>query len=778
MHRTLVLATITFILGILAVQYHFLLFTLLFIGGLIFYIFYASYTGLPFALEPAKSLGMVLLFLFFFTGGVFRAELAHKLTQPPPFEKGQVQIIEGQVVADPESYERRTVYILKVPELNKTKVMVNVLTEEELPYAYGDYLRVQGVLELPPRAKNPGEFNYRQYLKSQGVTLTMTVMPKHVALIKKGWGNPLWEVALWAKNKVVKAVEKYLPKQEADLFNSVFFGDKGLLTPEQKELYGELGILHVFAVSGSNVAMVLLVLLGLAILLRLSPPARNFLMVIGLVFYTYVTGLTPSVLRASTMAFGLLVSQWVLRRWDFYTGLALAALFLLLINPFYLFDSGFQLSFVVTWGLVYLTPLLEKMVQFLPPCRSLFTVTLAAQLTALPITAYYFNMVSLAALWVNLLVVPIMGVVVTLGVVVFILALLGPPLAAPFIYSAGFLLNLLARILEWMGQFSWNALPVATPSLLLVGLSYLVLIALVEFSKERERYGRYFKPAVVVSIVVLAAYFFPGSGHGRLEVTFLDVGQGDAIFIQTPQGQRFLLDGGGANFTGTYNAGERVVVPYLIRRGIFTLDGVFNSHPDGDHLDGLLPVLEIIKVKKVFTPPLDYFGDQYQQFMELTRLKEIDHLQLTAGDKIRLDGGPVVLEVLHPPPIFEPGSTGNNNSLVFRLSFGSVQFLFTGDLEVEGMEKLLASARPLNSTILKIPHHGSGDGYDVDFYQAVSPKAVVISVGKNNFGHPAPEIIDYWYGQGVSIYRTDWDGAVTFLTDGKGLQVQTMGREF
>lgn len=777
MYRILVLATGAFILGILAAQYHYLLFSLLFIGGLIFSTFYIASAANPQGLDSAKVLGIILLLILFFGGGVLRTELAQALIKTPSFERGKVQTLEGQIVAEAQVYEKRVVYTVKIDRPWKTKILVNVLTEKDRPFEYGDYIRVQGALELPARAKNPGEFDYRQYLWRQGITLEVTVRPEQVHLVKKGWGNPLLELALGAKNKVIRAVEEYLPQKEANLFNSVFFGDKGLLTPSQKQLYGELGILHVFAVSGSNVATVMLVLLGLAVLLRLSPRARNCLMVLGLVFYTCVTGLTPSVIRASLMAFGILVSQWVLRRWDFYTGLALAALVLLLINPYYLQDSGFQLSFVVTWGLVYLTPFLDKVFIFLPLWRSLLTVTLAAQLVALPIIAYYFNIVSLAALWVNLLVVPVMGVIVTLGMVVFLLALLWPPLAAPFIFSAGFLLNLLARFLEWVGGFPWVAVKVPTPGLLLIILSYASLIALVELEKCKDRYPLYFKLTVVLCISVLAGYFFPSTPHGQLEVTFIDVGQGDAIFIQTPQGRRFLLDGGGENFTGTYNLGERVVVPYLIRRGIFSLDGVISSHPDGDHLAGLFPVLKEIKVNRVFTPPVSHFAQQYDEFINLALSQGSILSPLTAGDKIKVDGGKVMLEVLHPSSFPDPGSTSNNNTLVLRLIFGRHQFLFTGDLEVEGMKKLLASSVPLTSTILKIPHHGSPDGFDLEFYRAVSPKAVVISVGKNNFGHPAQEIVDYWTGQGVKVYRTDWDGAVTFLSDGQRLLVRTMGRE-
>ncbi|WP_227767563.1 DNA internalization-related competence protein ComEC/Rec2 [Zhaonella formicivorans] len=777
MHRILVLAVCAYILGILAVRYNLLLFTLLFVGGLIYYVLVFL------SLSPYKPVSTVLIIVLFFSAGLIRTAIVHQKINNLPPELGQETVMLGQIYAEPQVYGERTAYFVRIKTLgdheSDFKALLNILTPEPLPYRYGDYLRISGKLELPKRAKNPGEFDYRRYLERQGVLVQLNVRPDQVVLLKKASGNPFLNAALSAKNRVEQSVKSILPKKEADLFNSIFFGDKGLLTAEQKEMFSALGIMHVFAVSGSNVAVVLLVLLGLAILFKLAPLARNSMFVAGLLFYAAVTGFTPSVLRSTVMALGVLLAQWTLRQWDFYAGLAGAALFLLLWNPLMLFDSGFQLSFVVTWGLVYLTPLLEEALSFLPPWRTYLTVSLASQVAALPLTAYYFNIISLAALLMNLLVVPVIGITVILGMAVFLLALLWAPLAAPFIYSAGFLISILVRFLEWAGQYPWVALKTATPSMLLILSSYLCLVAVVELRKNKDISTRWFKLTLVFAALIFAVYLLPLPGHGKLEVTFLDVGQGDAVFIQTPGGKKILLDGGGENFAGTYNAGERVVEPYLTRRGVFTLDAVVNSHPDGDHLDGLFPVLKRVKTNFIITPPAAHFAAGYDEFLNLAEKLGYKHQELNRGDKLKLDGEKVVMEVLHPGdrPLPTDKSPDNNNSLVIRLTYGKVSFLLTGDLEAEGMAELMSQGVNLAATVLKIPHHGSRYGYDEAFYQKVSPRVVVFSVGKNNFGHPAPEITGYWEQEQVNIYRTDWDGAITFLTDGQSLTVNTMGRE-
>lgn len=774
MYRILVLATIAYILGILTITNNLLLFILLFIGGLTFYcLFYRS-------TSPYRPIVTIIILIVGFSFGVVRTYLAVSQTQKYPPELGQQVALKVQICAEPLKYSSRYLYITKVQETTyQGKILVSVASQEILPYRYGDMVEVKGKLELPKRATNPGEFDYREYLKRQGITVQMNIYPENITLTAKDSLNPLMHGAIWAKERVQSNINKLLPEVEANLFNSIFFGDKGLLTSQQKDIFSELGIMHIFAVSGSNVALVLVVLMGLSILLKLRSWGRNALFILGLIFYAYLTGLTPSVLRATLMAIGVVLAEWLMHQRDFYTGLASSALILLIWNPYNLFDSGFQLSYVVTWGMVYLQPLFERIFSCLPAWRSYLIVTITSQLAALPLTAYYFNLISIAALAINLLVVPVMGVIVNLGMFVFILSFLWAPLAAPIIYTAGVILSLTLRFLMWAGDLPGVALKVATPSVFLVLASYLSLCLLAEIDKREFKLNIIRPLAITLCIGVFVALLLPPPLHGKLEVTFIDVGQGDAILVQTPQGRRFLVDGGGTNFTGTFNAGENIVVPYLMRRGIFSLDGVINTHPDGDHLAGLFPVVEELKISTVVTPPPKFFGDAYQEWKELLLTRNVTWKEGRGGQTLLLDNGKVKLEFLHPgeQPVLSQRSADNDNSLVIKLSYGKFSCLLTGDIEADGLEAMVKEGGDFSCTVFKAPHHGSKYAFNQRLYSEANPKIAVFSVGKNSFGHPSPELIRYWEERNVTIYRTDYDGAITFLTDGESLEVKTMGRE-
>jgi len=774
MYRLLVLITIAFMLGILAVTVSPLIFVFLLISGLIIYCFFGV-TDSPY--HPIITLALQIVF---FLLGVIRTSLAVSQVQQLPPGLGRQVTFQAQICVEPQRYPGRYLYIVETKEgLYRGKLLVSVASQEELPYRYGDLVEVRGKLELPKRAKNPGEFDYREYLKRQGITGQMNITPADLRLIASRTLNPLMHGAIWAKKRVQKEVNRLLPEAEADLFNSIFFGDKGLLTAEQKDLFSQLGIMHIFAVSGSNVALVLLVLLGLAILLKLKPFGRNALFIVGLVFYAYLTGLTPSVMRATLMALSIVFAEWLRRKPDFYIGLAASALFLLFWNPYNLFDSGFQLSYAVTWGMVYLHPLFERFFSFLPAGRSFLTVTVTSQLTALPLTAYYFNLISVASLVINLLVVPVMGVIVNLGMFVFILTFLWAPLAVPVIYSTGIILKLMLKFLIWAGSLPGVALKVATPSIFLVIASYLSLILLVEADKRGSGFSFLRPVTYVLCVCTFALFLFPPLAHGKLEVTFIDVGQGDAILVQTPRGKRFLIDGGGTNFTGTFNAGENIVVPYLVRRGICRLDAVINTHPDGDHLAGLFPVVEELEVSTVITPPPEHFAESYQEWKSLLDEHDVSWKEGRFGQALLLDEGKVMLEFLHPgdQPVLSERSSDNDNSLVLKLSYGKFSCLLTGDVEADGLEAMVKRGGDFSCTVFKAPHHGSKYAFNQDFYSRANPRIVVFSVGKNNFGHPAPELISFWEEKGAIIYRTDYDGAVTILTDGERVEVKTMGRE-
>jgi competence protein ComEC len=256
-------------------------------------------------------------------------------------------------------------------------------------------------------------------------------------------------------------------------------------------------------------------------------------------------------------------------------------------------------------------------------------------------------------------------------------------------------------------------------------------------------------------------------------VSFLDVGQGDAVFIKGPAGRTCLIDGGGKPGGAlTDVVGEQVVVPFLQNMGLGRLDLVILSHPHDDHMLGLVTVLNTLQVDRLVVAERFISSPALNPLFSASVKKQIPLSTVAAGQEIVLEQG-VKLSVLHPPRGKLPEEEDvNDNSLVLKLTYRDISFLLTGDGEATCLSTL-AGREDLSSEVLKLPHHGSKTGLVPRFYREVAPRAVVISVGKNSFGHPAPEVLEFWEEQGIPVFRTDLHGAITFSTDGRELWVET-----
>ncbi len=278
----------------------------------------------------------------------------------------------------------------------------------------------------------------------------------------------------------------------------------------------------------------------------------------------------------------------------------------------------------------------------------------------------------------------------------------------------------------------------------------------------------------LTAFILVILLSFPVLGTGRLHVTFVDVGQGDCIFIQGPSGRTCLVDGGGKPHTTGSNVGERVVVPFLKSEGLDRLDLMILTHPHDDHMNGLLPVLKELDVKRLIVARAFLTVPEIQPLLDLAAREKVPVIPVARGQEVILDQG-LKLRILNPGPAMTVtgGDDMNNNSLVLKMSYGQVSFLFTADTEIECLSSLVESGIDLKADVLKIPHHGSKNSFLPSFYDQVSPRMVVICVGKNTFGHPSGEVVAFWQKQKIPVFRTDLQGAVSLSSDGKDIFVET-----
>lgn len=762
----------------------------------------------------------LFLLCCFCSAGCAWAEL-NRVVLPPDLKSflGHYVELQGTVAGRPVVYPDRAVFILRDPvvelggEVRRPPIKIQAvfyppassgregtpeaarpasLAKKLLP---GDRVMFRGRLDFPAGAANPGDFDYREYLARRGVLCRLEArdLPLVLGSGEKDFRCLLLRLAARARLRIERGIEEGLPDGQASFLKGVLLGAKEEITPEDQEVYRRTGVMHLFAVSGLHLGFVLFFFLALAGLLRLGRGFTFLLTASGLLGYAALVGFPSSVNRAAVMGLtGTAAHLWH-RRKDMLASLALAAFVILLCNPGALLDPGFQLSFAATWGIFSLTAPLGAFLPLPRGWKEAVAIPLAAQLAVLPLTAFYFQQISLLGLVANILVVPLAGLVVNLGLAGMLLSLLHGSLGGPFFTAAGALALPVQGLLGVLAGAPGGALAVPAPPWCLTA-AWFALLALfgwslragseVSFPHFRFRSpARRWLPLSLLGLVLTAfwLYWGPGLGGapGRLRVTFINVGQGDAVLLEMPNGRRLLVDGGGkpAFSRSSFDPGRHVVVPYLTRQGIRRLDLVVNSHPHEDHLGGLLAVLENLQVKEAAAPPVAHPTPLWLEFEALLEEKQIPLHRVRAGAVFHLDPR-VEIAVIHPPSRLLAGTRSdlNNNSLVLHVKYGSIAFLLPGDIEQEGMAALEEAVRRgslnrelLQAVVLKAPHHGSATSISQEFAGLVRPEVVVVCVGPNPFGHPAPEALRFWEKQKAKVMRTDLHGALTFETDGKRL---------
>ena len=801
MTRPVVWLAIFFSMGI-ALQYALNIpILILFAAAVVLIVFVA------FCLAGKRSSAGIIVFLTIISGSLWLA-LTDRIhaSQLVPFEGKRLDLC-GSVVGQPERLQDKVLCDLLVDrfklgkqqwqEVSPERVRVYFFSEENTAdqgqkledLAYGDYVTAHGKLVLPRQKRNPREFDYRQYLKFRNIhTLLYVYQDGQVVVDKDLTGSPVNRIiaaTLRIREDFSAAVHAKLPERQAVILLAMLFGEQRAVYEEDMEMFRETGIAHALSVSGFHVGLVLLLILMFCSYAQLNSRMTVIASAFALCGYCALSAFTVTVVRASIMGVIGLLAHHLDRERSVYNALAVSGLSILIWNPYFLFDPGFQLSFAAVWAMAYLDPFLRDLLpDILYGFGSAVTIPAAAQLGTIPILAWHFNIVSPLAIVANILLVPVMSGIVIIGLIAF-LSFRIPFLSGIFLQPSGFLIETLVTAGDIIAKLPVTVFFVAPPPVPVLFLYYGLVMTSVELWSGRlevpwlanmsDPHNIRQKVSVIVLFCALLPIVINGGGSGDLRIFFLDVGQGDAIFIQGPSGNTALVDGGGVPeyFGQGYAPGKDTVLPFLHGQGVNSLDLIINSHPDQDHLDGLLDVLEEMPVSQVMTSPVEGWEDKFDPLLKTACDKGVTHTVLSKGAEIKLDKE-VVIKVLAPNPS-DKYATSNDASLVLQVCHGNNSFLLLGDLEEEGIRKLLSEGNKLHSSLIKIPHHGARGSYNETLYKESGAAIAVISVGQNNpFGHPSQQVVDYWQASGAVLFRTDVNGCVTVISDGHTCRVQTI----
>ena len=683
--------------------------------------------------------------------------------------------VEGLVSSDPERIDGdyRTVFnVLQIVFKDTTRAvsgraLIRFKAGTAVP-TYGDRMQLQIQLYQPGPPRNPGAFDYRDFLKRRGIDALGTVQKRIQIIAHQQEKDDWWaQIVLPIRNLIRRAIDQNLSGGPAGLLKGVLLGAKHAVPEEVKTAFAQTGVNHVLAVSGLHVGLIAGAVFFILKILGIGRGITATLTIFALVLYALITGLPPSVVRASTMGCVALLGIVGQRDIDGGNILGIAGLGLLIARPQDLFDVGFQLSFVATGGiLIFYRPLRD----FLPEKKGWYdtciagplAVSLAAQATTLPFVVAYFGLVSVIGLMANLIVVPLIGVGVALGLLTVLSFACWEPLATILNAANWLILSGTIKCAKFMAEPEWAAFEVARPSWVIFAI-YLVLIPLIH-PTVRRLWGTY---CLIIALVLANIGIWKNiwQTESALEIYFLDVGQGDAIFFKYPNGRTLLVDGGiRTHYT---DMGERVILPFLKSQNIDHIDVVVGSHPHADHIGGLISVLEQISVGYYLDAGQHVDSVTGKRLEKIVKTKGIRYQAVAAGDSLVGIGG----LVLHPTSTYvsDSGSAPdglNNGSVVIRIVYRETAILLTGDIEHETDSDLMLWNHRLRSDILKAAHHGSRTSSTPEFLAGVNPSVVAISCGINNkFRHPSPEVVQRFRDMGIQIWRTDHSGAIAMRID-------------
>jgi len=635
---------------------------------------------------------------------------------------------------------------------------------------YGDRVTLIGELKRPNTSRNPGAFDYRGFLARKGIWGIATVRTRdQIVNIERGGGTWLWTmVVLPVRHRIRQVIDRNLSGAPAGLLKGVLLGEKRGVPDSVRTDFARAGVNHVLAVSGLHVGLIAAVVF---FVLRTAGAGRSltsWLTIAALALYALVTGMPASVLRASTMGTVVILGMLGGREGDGLNTLGLAGLVLLYVSPMDLYDVGFQLSFSATGGILILH---QPIRELLPGGNSNFigkyvltpfAVSLAAQAGTLPLVATYFGHISIVSLVANLVVVPMIGASVALGIAAILYSLVLDWLTTLFNGANWVILQGAIVVAKGFASPGWAYLEVPKPGWKFSGIFVCLMLMLVAGIRT-HRVGRY----LPFLLIVLGNWWvWAGilSNPPGFEMVVLDVGQGDGIFLRFPNGRIMMVDGG-LRGRGT-DAGERVLIPFLRERGYRKIDVVVASHPHSDHIGGLVTLLERIQVGHYLDAGQHYGSWTARRIRTLIQEKDIRYTAVAAGDSLVGLGG-VEIVVLHPSgeyvsPSGEAPHGLNNGSVVLHLRYGASSILLTGDIERETDPDLIRWGAMLEADVLKAAHHGSRTSSTQQFLDILNGKLALVSCGvKNKFRHPAPEVITRYESMGMEVVRTDLSGALS-----------------
>lgn len=746
------------LMGILSIYIHLFLFLILFCLLSLWLWFIKKWTTYP-------CIFLFLLFFVFFTRAQDVYDNNHsKLTETQT--DFRISFINEMKVDG----DRWTVIGKEKTKQESILLSYKIETEEEKAFFIneefiGKSCILSGTLEKPNAANNTNGFDYQVYLQNKSIHWILQV--ENIT----SCSTESFELLTYLKalrEKGIDWTKEHFSHETSPVANALLFGDRDLLDQNIQDAYQKLGIIHLLAISGSHVVVLVGFLFFILLRLGMTKEKSVNLLLILLPAYSVLTGLGASIIRAVFFMMLILIKTKSPRLSSISSVdlLSIVSTTYLFFQPSMIFDIGFLLSFTVCFALLLSSSLLTSHDH---PIKMYLFTTFISEYAVLPILLYYFYEIPTLSLLANLLYIPLYSIVLLpYLLIVFTVSFIFPSGVMLLLIPIDYILSFSDAFAVLVSKIPYSTLILGRPNLLFM---VIYVISLPLFFYLYEKVNKKTKKCLYfIPVFILLLHFFVHNWSFTGEISFINVGQGDSVFIKLPYNRGiYLIDTGGfiefpeeewKEEGDPFEIGEDIVVPFLKSKGINTLDKLILTHGDADHISGSLAIIEHLKVKEILYPRTDLeSGTLAFEVLELAKRKKINVTFVQSGQK--WNSGNNIFRILAPNS--NNVEDKNASSIVISTFLGGENWLFTGDLENEGEDKLQLTYPELKVDILKVAHHGSNSSTSQKFLDAYQPEIAIISVGeKNRYGHPNKQVMERLQTKKITIWRTDVHGTITY----------------
>lgn len=672
----------------------------------------------------------------------------------------------------------------------------------------GNKIYLKGKFQQFEVARNKGNFDSKKYYLSIGITTKIAVKEYYVSddnydfLRDKLCTLREYVVGMFSKLCDTNGKDKWLYGNKAGIFSAILMGDKTELDQEIKDLYSLSGIAHILAISGLHISLIGMFLYSL-LRKRFSFATSSALTIAVVTLFAITSGMGIATIRAFVMFVLKLIGEILGRKYDYITAISLSALILLADNPFIIINSGFQMSFCAMITITIIWPKVVYLINIKSKIANSIVLSLCIGIFMNPVIAYNYFQLPTYSFMLNIIVVPLLGIVVISAIagsgMGFLSILMGKTALTP----GCLILEVYTFLCENVLKIPGAVIVVGKPTIKIIVLYYMVIVFfLFCFTLVRKNYEKDcnikemidengkkvissqiilkkqrkfdFKIRLaVMGISILSGFFIYYTPSKGLNIQFMDVGQGDGIFIKADDGTTIIIDGGSSDVK---NVAKYRMIPCIKASGTGVIDYAVITHADKDHISGIEEILNMntengLTIRNLVMPHVSYEDEAYDELLTAAKTKGIQVLYIKEGDTMKL--GKVEIKCIHPDGKYISDNR-NDYSTVLSLKYENFSALFTGDIPAE-IEKSIINKIDNNYTILKVAHHGSKYSTDMEFLKKVMPAYSVISVGEDNsYGHPGTETINKLKSLNSKILRTDLSGEIEIFSKENNMEIDVM----